>query len=96
MIAELKEAVRRLKTEYPSVQAVYLFGSLASDVSTPRSDADLIIVSDNIDLAAIESVFYSVSIPVELFVETPASFERKSLKGKGIVGAATQKGVRLL
>ena len=96
MITELEEAVLSLKKHHPAVQAVYLFGSLASGVPTPKSDADLLIVSKETDLEAIQTVFYSVSIPVELFVVNPESFKRKVLEGKGVVGEATRKGLRLL
>jgi len=96
VITELKEAVQELKKHHPGVQAVYLFGSLASGVPTPKSDADLIIVSNKESLEAIRTEFYPVSIPVEFFIFNPESFERKTQEGKGIVGAATQKGLRLL
>ncbi len=38
-----QEASERLVTERPEVYAVYLFGSLARNKATPRSDADLLL-----------------------------------------------------
>jgi predicted nucleotidyltransferase len=96
VITELKEAVRSLKKRHPGVQAVYLFGSFASGVPTPKSDADLLIVSNEKDLEAIQTMFYSVSIPIDFFIVNPETFERKTLKGEGIFGAAVNKGLRLL
>ncbi|MHC1728404.1 MAG: nucleotidyltransferase domain-containing protein [Syntrophobacteraceae bacterium] len=42
-MSELREIIHRLKSL--DIQAVYLFGSYASGVPTPRSDVDLLIVT---------------------------------------------------
>lgn len=43
-LQQIRAASERLVQERPEVVAVYLFGSLARDEATPRSDADLLIV----------------------------------------------------
>ncbi len=40
----IREASQRLVQERPEVYSVYLFGSLARNKATPRSDADLLII----------------------------------------------------
>ncbi|MBI4553820.1 MAG: nucleotidyltransferase domain-containing protein [Candidatus Latescibacteria bacterium] len=44
VIVALRRAAHRLRRERPDVEAVYLFGSLATGTATPRSDADILIV----------------------------------------------------
>ncbi len=43
-LQQVREAAARLVQTRPEVVAVYLFGSLARNQATPRSDADLLIV----------------------------------------------------
>ena len=88
--------VEVLKSDRPDVKEIYLFGSLARGVPTPRSDVDLLIIAEGSEAAAFYPYFLSVSIPVEIYVMTPESFQRKKESGKGIVGAVVHKGVRLL
>ena len=96
VIAELKETAQALKKSRCDIEAVYLFGSFASGVPTPKSDADLLIVADESDVDEIRAVFHSVSVPVELFIVTPTYFQQKLHAGKGVVAAAAREGIRLL
>ncbi|MBW1788901.1 MAG: nucleotidyltransferase domain-containing protein, partial [Deltaproteobacteria bacterium] len=75
---------------------IYLFGSFASGVPTPRSDVDLLIISENAAAHVFLPYFLSISVPVDIHVMTPASFNDKRKSGRGVAGAAVTKGTRLL
>lgn len=96
MIDELKDAVEKLKKRRLNIEAVYLFGSFAAGVPTPKSDADLLIVSPEEKTEVIRNAFLSVSVPVDLYVMSPSSFRSKKSAGKGVVAEAVRKGIRLL
>ncbi len=93
-MSELRETIRRLKSE--DIQAVYLFGSFASGVPTPKSDVDLLIVTGKTNSEDLQTEFLSVSVPVDCHLVSPAAFEALSSSGKGVVGAAVRNGIRLL
>jgi len=91
----LEAAVEALRSDRPDVKEVYLFGSFASGVPTPKSDIDLLIVTE----ASAETFlphFSSIPIPVDIHVITPRIFRKKKRNGKGILGEALTKGIRLL
>ena len=92
--SELRETIHRLKSE--DIEAVYLFGSFASGVPTPRSDVDLLIVTERSNWEDLQTEFLSVSVPVDCHLVSPAAFKEMSASGKGIVGAAVRNGIRLL
>jgi predicted nucleotidyltransferase len=96
VLGELKETVTRLKSNHPDIQAVYLFGSFASGVPTPRSDVDLLIVVEKIDWEELQAEFLSVSVPVDCYVVKPDVFEHRTRSGKGIAGEVIRSGVQLL
>jgi predicted nucleotidyltransferase len=96
ILREVDAVVELLKSDRPDVKEIYLFGSFAWGVPTPKSDIDLLIVADESEADALSPYFLSVSIPVDLYMMTPESFRRKRETGKGIVGAAAHKGIRLL
>ena len=96
VIVELKNAVSALKKQCAEVQAVYLFGSFASGTPTPKSDADLLIISTNENRDEILAIFDSVPVTVDLFIMSPSSFQLKMHAGKGVVGEALRRGIRLL
>jgi predicted nucleotidyltransferase len=93
-MSEILETIHRLKSE--DIQAVYLFGSFASGVPTPRSDVDLLIVTERANWEDLQTEFLSVSVPVDCHLVSPAVFEHLSTSGKGVVGAAVRSGIRLL
>ena len=96
MISELKAAVRNLKSRHPDIQAVYLFGSYASGIPGPKSDADLIIVTQEYSMEDLQRAFLHVSVPVDLYVLKPDTFQQKAATGKGIASIAIQSGIKLL
>ncbi len=76
-LRQIHTAATRLVQERPEVVAVYLFGSLAKDRATPRSDADLLIILRHSPLARwfergceYGDYFDEVEIPCELFCYT--------------------------
>jgi predicted nucleotidyltransferase len=94
VMGELREAIHRLKSE--DIQAVYLFGSFASGIPTPKSDVDLLIITERTNWDDLQTEFLSVSAPVDCHLVSPAAFEDMSASGKGVVGAAVRNGIRLL
>jgi predicted nucleotidyltransferase len=94
VMSELRETIHRLKSE--DIQAVYLFGSFASGVPTPRSDVDLLVVTERTNWEDLQTKFLSVSVPVDCHLISPAAFKDLSASGKGVVGAAVRNGLRLL
>lgn len=93
-MSELREIIHRLKSL--DIQAVYLFGSYASGVPTPRSDVDLLIVTEKTNCEELQTELLSVPAPVDCHLISPAAFEELSKSGKGVVGAALRNGIRLL
>jgi DNA polymerase sigma len=96
VIDELRAAVRRLKKRRPDIQAVYLFGSYASGIPGPKSDADLIILTEKNSMDDIQAAFLEVSVPVDLYLLKPAAFRQKAASGKGIAAVADRSGIKLL
>ena len=96
ILREVDAVVEVLKSDRPDVKEIYLFGSFAQGVPTPKSDVDLLIIAEGSDAEGFLAYFLFVSIPVDIYVMTPESFRKKKETGKGIVGAAVHKGLRLL
>jgi len=96
VIAELKKTVALLKTRCPAVKAVYLFGSFASGIPTPKSDVDLLVVADEKDSDAIREILYSAPVPMDLFIVGPDAFRDNLNAGKGVAALSVRKGVKLL
>jgi DNA polymerase sigma len=96
VINELKTAVRKLKRRHPDIQAVYLFGSYASGIPGPKSDADLIIVTEEGSIEDIQTTLLQVSVPVDLYLLKPAVFQQKAASGTGIAAVAVRSGIKLL
>jgi predicted nucleotidyltransferase len=96
VINELKAAVRKLKRRRPDIQAVYLFGSYASGIPGPKSDVDLIIVTEENSMEDIQAALLQVSVPVDLYLLKPAVFQQKAASGTGIASIAARSGIKLL
>ncbi len=94
VMSELREAIDRIRSE--DLVAVYLFGSYASGVPTPRSDVDLLIVTEKTDREDLQTEFLTVSVPVDCHLMSPHAFDLQSKSGRGIAGAAVRSGIRLL
>ena len=92
----LREAVRRLKSRCPDIEAVYLFGSFAAGVPTPRSDADVLVVAGKSRWEDLYPDFLSVPVPVDLHLVKPDVFRKLAASGKGVAGTAVRTGLRLL
>jgi predicted nucleotidyltransferase len=87
----------------PSIRRVVLFGSLASGIPTPRSDADLLIVLEASPHDAprdrvpeVLEALAPLPCPVDLFVLTAAELEAACGAGGGVVATALSSGVDLL
>ena len=93
-MSELRETIQRLKSK--DVEAVYLFGSFASGAPTPRSDVDLLIVTERAKWEDLQTELLSVSVPVDCHLVSPSAFEHLIASGKGVVGAVARSGIRLL
>jgi len=73
-----------------------LFGSYASGIPGPKSDADLIIVTEENSMEDIQAAFLQVSVPVDLYLLKPAVFQQKAAAGTGIAAIAARSGIKLL
>ena len=74
---QVRAAAQQLVEARPEVVAVYLFGSLATNKATPRSDADILIVLRTSDQPVwfkraydYFPYFDAVEMPTELFCYT--------------------------
>lgn len=100
--ARLAQAARRLVSACPEVDAVYLFGSLATGRAVPGSDADVLVVLTRAEgrwfdrAGRYAPYFEGVGIPVELFCYTKQEvgevpLARRAL-AEGVLLASTQGG----
>jgi hypothetical protein len=96
VISELQETAIRLQANHPDIQAIYLFGSYASGIPTPKSDVDLLIVAEHSSWEDLQGELLFVSVPVDCYVVKPHVFEKGSKSAKGIIAAAVHSGIRLL
>jgi predicted nucleotidyltransferase len=96
VIAAIREAVAGLESRHAAIEAVYLFGSLASGTPTPGSDIDLLVVTESLQREDLYPEFLSLPLPVDLHLVKPEEFRRLSSVGRGLPGVATRSGMRLL
>jgi predicted nucleotidyltransferase len=94
VLIEIRKAIQRIRSQ--DIQAVYLFGSFASGVPTPKSDVDLLVVAEKINWEDLQTELLSVPVPVDCHLVSPDAFEQLSKSGKGVVGAAINSGIRLI
>lgn len=78
------------------MKAIFLFGSFARGMPTPRSDLDLLVITDESDATVFQPYFLLVSVPVDVYTLSSESFERKRATGQGIAGVVARSGLRLL
>ncbi len=106
VIERLRACARRLKAEQKGVVTVYLFGSFATGVATPHSDADVVVeVADDDDGGGAEmrqkvwdaafDAFLKAPVPVDLFVLTSRQMRRDRRDGRGVAAAVSREGMRL-
>jgi predicted nucleotidyltransferase len=95
----LDDYVRRLVTDHPEVEAVILFGSLASGTPVPGSDVDLVVILTDSDRRFIDRIpaFLPAHFPVPLdvFPYTRAEVERMTREGNPFVRRALRDGMTL-
>jgi predicted nucleotidyltransferase len=94
----LRQCAQRLKATQPHIHAVYLFGSFATNMATPRSDADIVVA---ITLATTESqqeiyeaartTSLEAPVPVDLFVLSSTHMA----KNWGVARVVKRGGVQL-
>lgn len=94
-MSEIQKAVDSLISHHPDIQTVYLFGSFASGVATPRSDVDLLIVAENSSWEDVQPALLNISVPVDCHLVRPHIFEQQLKSAKGIVAAAVRSGIRI-
>ena len=75
---------------------MYLFGSYAAGIPGPRSDADLIILTEKSAIEDIQTELLQVSVPVDFYIIKPAVFKQQAATGTGIAAVAVRSGIRLL
>jgi predicted nucleotidyltransferase len=101
-----KAAVRRALDDYvrrlaghPEVEAVILFGSLASGTPVPGSDVDLVVILTDSDRRFIDRIpaFLPTHFPVavDVFPYTRAEVERMTREGNPFVQRALREGITL-
>ena len=103
VLQELREAASRVRSAYPEILSVTLFGSFAVGVPTPRSDADILIeVEGSLTRAqrreaasSYADLFQDVSVPVEVFVCSAVELASSMEAGGGVAAVAHRTGVRL-
>lgn len=100
VLATLRATSLEAGARCPGVVAIYLFGSLAHGIPTPRSDADLLVVCE--DTAHPDQVydccldaFLSAPVPVDLFVRTSAQVQAAQPRPRGVVEAALHRSLQL-
>jgi predicted nucleotidyltransferase len=98
-LAAIQAAAARGAT-FPGVLAIYLFGSFAYGVPTPRSDADLLVViADDADRERVRDccleAFRTVPVPVDLFVWTDSEVARSLSSGRGLPATVLRQAIRL-
>lgn len=76
VVRRLSVIASRVKRNDPNIKKIVLFGSLAKDTYTLRSDADLLIIIKNDTARFIDRIpkfsplFIDVPVPVEVFPYT--------------------------
>lgn len=103
MVQALRAAAITLKSSRPEIVQITLFGSFASGVPTPRSDADLLIeVPGSLDWKArhelaqeYTAAFQAVGVPVEVIVGTSDEISAGVRAGRSVAAVAHRHGLRL-
>jgi predicted nucleotidyltransferase len=102
VLRELRQVARTLKAARQEIVAIYLFGSFARGVPTPRSDADILVVIDASAASSREQLkescieaFLAVSVPVEVFVLSSNEVEESVKSGRGLAATVLREGLAL-
>jgi len=99
---QMQNAAQQLVEARPEVVAVYLFGSLATNKATPRSDADILIVLRTSDQPVWVKRAYdyfpyfdAVETPTELFCYTLDEVPRKAVARHALQYAVLMAGTEI-
>lgn len=95
----LKKAVQRLAENYPEIEEVWLFGSLARGDATPGSDADLMVLVSRSPLPFLERPLrYQLDfcgLGTDILVYTRAEAAQMESEGHPLFRAVYTEGVPL-
>jgi predicted nucleotidyltransferase len=99
---QVRAAAQQLVEARPEVVAVYLFGSLATNKATPRSDADILIVLRESDQPVwfkraydYFPYFDAVEMPTELFCYTLDELPHKAVARHALQYAILMAGTEV-
>ena len=87
ILEELNACAIRIRQDLPEVKRVLLFGSLVSGNYGPRSDADILLVLEDVSGRLIDRIprylkyFSAASIAVEVLPMTERELERRMSEG---------------
>lgn len=102
VLARLIALARQALASDPNIREVRLFGSLAKDAYTPRSDADLLIVLESdtrrrrMDrIPEYLKYFQTAPVPVDIFPYTRAEIEAAEAEGDLFVERILREGIVL-
>ena len=102
-IEELRAAAHRAAAKVPGLLRIVLFGSLASGIPTPRSDADLLVIVEHSEhvrphdrVPELLGALAPLPCPVDVFVLTVAELAERQAAGDPLVREALAGGVELL
>lgn len=90
VVRGLARLARKVMAEDSSVKKIVLFGSLACDAYTARSDADLLIVLEKSDLPFLDRIpgfllrFASAPVPTDVFPYTREEVDRVAFAKKAL------------
>ncbi len=100
VVERLKTAARELAQQYPEIERIVLFGSLARGEAVPGSDADLLIILRDCDLPFLDrSVRYRpqrVGLGVDVLAYTREELERMEKDGNRLVRQALAEAIDLV
>jgi len=102
IIQELKDCAKRAKKEFPNIQKVILFGSMARGDYGLYSDADIIIILNKSEhkryfdrIPKYMDCFISSEIPIDIFPYTDKELLRMKTKGNLFIIKALNEGIEL-
>jgi predicted nucleotidyltransferase len=100
VLAALDRSAARAGADCPNVVAIYLFGSFVNGTPTPRSDADLLVLTtDDAEPTRVydccSSAFLDSPVPVDLFVQTCSQAAATCAAGRGVAATALRDGLLL-
>ena len=99
----LRQAACRARQRNPAIRRIVLFGSFASGIPTPRSDADLlIVVAQSVQTEPSSRIpdalgwLEPLPCPLDLFVLTEDEIQRLEAQGSPVLREARENGIELL